>query len=100
MDHTEGDIHELVKKIFSKPPESPNSICISFDNYTLKEFTTESFQISKSSTKINYKILNSKKTNLNSKSSAYIEIYENSLFIITGNGVIGFNNLKEIDKKK
>jgi hypothetical protein len=37
MNHKEGDIHELVKNIFSKPPEPPNSICISFDNYTLKE---------------------------------------------------------------
>ena len=37
MDHNEGDIHELVKKIFLNLPEPPNSICISFDNYTLKE---------------------------------------------------------------
>ena len=37
MDHNEGDIHELVKKIFLNLPEPPNSSCISFDNYTLKE---------------------------------------------------------------
>ena len=37
MDHNEGDIHELVKKIFLNLPEPPNSNCISFDNYTLKE---------------------------------------------------------------
>lgn len=33
----EGDIYQLAKKVFSKPPGKPNSICPSFDGLSLKE---------------------------------------------------------------